>query len=136
MTAKETADGKETQIIGISDWKDLQGSDNSQLDREKWLGRIYVNVYKDGELWVNSAPMYFRYHNDDAADVNLKFISDELLKDYEMQNSETQNGETQNDPLYAYLSDQNVFPEKIPKGKLCHRRGVRETGRQRGRPEV
>ena len=134
VTANETADGadgKETQIIGISDWKDLQGSDNSQLDREKWLGRIYVNVYKDGELWVNSAPMYFQYHNDDAADVNLKFISDELLKDYEMQNSETQNsetqngetqngetqnGETQNDPLYAYLSDQNVFPEKSQKG--------------------
>lgn len=115
VTAKETADGKETQIIGISDWKDLQGSDNSQLDREKWLGRIYVNVYKDGELWVNSAPMYFQYHNDDAADVNLKFISDELLKNYETQknetqNGETQNGETQNDPLYDYLPDPDAFP--------------------------
>lgn len=116
VTAKETADGKETQIIGISDWKDLQGSDNSQLDREKWLGRIYVNVYKDGELWVNSAPMYFQYHNDDAADVNLKFISDELLKNYEMQKNETQNGETQNDPLYDYLSDPDAFPLTSQKG--------------------
>lgn len=116
VTANETADGKETQIIGISDWKDLQGSDNSQLDREKWLGRIYVNVYKDGELWVNSAPMYFQYHNDDAADVNLKFISDELLKKYEMQKNETQNGESQNDPLYDYLSDPDAFPLTSQKG--------------------
>ena len=95
-----------TKIVGVSDWKMIQPDDTDydKPDKEKWLGKIYVEVYKDGKMWGAPQPMYFRYHNDDAADLNLKFIEDGLL-----------NGEYGGD-LYKYLSDENAFPERSQKG--------------------
>ena len=99
-----------TKIIGISDWKadPAQGID-SYFDggiHEKWLGYIDVQMFKDGVEWVKPTRLYFRYHNDDSADLTIKFISDYLLRQPEYQNCADEI-----DPLFVYMSDQNQYPE-------------------------
>lgn len=87
-------------IIGISDWKSIQSNKSTNLSKEKWLGSLNVEIYKDGQLWGQPQTLYFSYHNDNAADLNVKFIWDSILsEEYE-------------DDLYAYLSDISQFPEK------------------------
>ena len=99
-----------TKIIGISDWKadPAQGLE-SYFDggiHEKWLGYIDVQMFKDGVEWVAPTRLYYRYHNDNTADLTIKFISDYLLKQPEYQNYADEI-----DPLYLYMSDQNQYPE-------------------------
>lgn len=97
-----TADEGGKAVVGISDWKLEQNEDGSVpeiediLNKEPWLGSINVQVYKDGEEWVNDI-MYFSYHNDDAADVLIKFVWDDLLKKYD------------ND-VYMYMNKSSEFP--------------------------
>lgn len=89
-----SANEENRMIIGASDFKDMQMSgDGTHSTSERWLGSINIEVYKDGELWVpgsggstigkkkarggsTSATLYFAYHNDNAADLNIKFIAD------------------------------------------------------------
>ena len=93
-----TGDEGDIHVIGITDFKDLQmGGDGNPEARERWLGAINIEIYKDGALWVSethgepdmsgqsdmsgaadttTATMYFAYHNDNAADLNVKFIED------------------------------------------------------------
>ena len=97
-------------VVGISDWKELQASNGTgykDLSRERWLGSINVEVYKDGEPWGDPTTMYFSYHNDNTADLNIKFIWDNLVDKYkgisfedvpELQYLST-------DPLYLYMCD-------------------------------
>lgn len=100
--------GNDRMIVGASDFKDLQNGASGATDsKERWLGSINIEVYKDGVLWVpgaggstigrklmaapKAAPkatLYFAYHNDNAADLNIKFIADGITKD----------------TLYAYMS--------------------------------
>ena len=90
------------KIIGISDWKMFEENDGFEdVNKEVWLGSIDVEFYLDGEKWGNTEKMYFRYHNDNAADINLKFIDDSLV--------EEKDGE---DKLYLYMNDNSLFPEK------------------------
>lgn len=70
--------------------------------RERWLGSIDLEIYRDGELVEptdttsarrpkaapglvpaeegsgKTATLYFAYHNDNAADLNLKFLAEDL----------------------------------------------------------
>lgn len=98
-----------TKIIGISDWKadPDQGLDSyfDGGDSEKWLGYVDVAIYKDGVEWVKPTRLYFRYHNDNTADLTIKFIWDNLLEDDKYQDP---SGEL--DPLYIYMSDKSEFP--------------------------
>lgn len=96
-SAAVAANDGDTMIIGASDFKDIQGgATGTTNDKERWLGSINIEVYKDGVLWVpgaggsttgrkklfgagrnaSSATLYFAYHNDNAADLNIKFIAD------------------------------------------------------------
>ncbi|MBR0441036.1 MAG: hypothetical protein IJK25_03760, partial [Firmicutes bacterium] len=82
------------------------GGDGTPGDTERWLGSIDIRIFKDGKPWVAnsgaekpmglfaarralraglkaapevdqaSAKLYFAYHNDDAADLNIKFIEE------------------------------------------------------------
>ncbi|MBQ8026220.1 MAG: Cna B-type domain-containing protein [Oscillospiraceae bacterium] len=102
-----------TMILGVSDYKDLQAGHDGTVDvRERWLGSIDIEVYRDGVLVKSgSAPsrpsgapgrrtinaarggalkansgdvtarLYFAYHNDDAADLNIKFIADTVTRE-------------------------------------------------------
>lgn len=96
VTALE-ADG--TKIIGISDWKADQGADTyyNGGEAERWLGYIDVQMFKDGVEWVAPTRLYYRYHNDNTADLTIKFIWDELVDQYE---------DGGLDPLYLFMSDQ------------------------------
>ncbi|MBQ1907490.1 MAG: hypothetical protein II173_04885, partial [Firmicutes bacterium] len=117
-----TADEGGTMIVGVSDFKDDQmGAGGTAGNNERWLGSIDIEVYRDGEMWVPlsddtgsgssigrrklmarrdpdvRATMYFPYHNDDAADLNIKFIEDG----------------TTTDTLYEYMSS-STFDAKEP----------------------
>ncbi len=101
VTANDTrSDGTEQMIIGASDFKDLQNGNNGVTDpKERWLGSINIEIYKDGGTWVpgggsttgrkrlmapravQKATLYFAYHNDNAADLNIKFIEDGITAD-------------------------------------------------------
>ncbi|MCF0151263.1 MAG: hypothetical protein HUJ80_07640 [Firmicutes bacterium] len=98
----DAADG--TPIVGVSDWKPIQAPETKydKPYKEKWLGKIYIEVYKDGVQWGDTQPMYFRYHNDDAADLNLKFIDDALVLEA--------------GGLYQFMSDINTFPATSQQG--------------------
>lgn len=94
-----SADDGDTMIVGISDDKDFEaGGTGVTNDNERWLGSIDVEVYRDGVLWVpggeggstigmkrgrsvERATVYFTYHNDDAADLNIKFVEDGVTAD-------------------------------------------------------
>ena len=120
VTADDIEDGQNRMIVGASDFKDLQnGGDGTTEAKERWLGSINIEVYKDGGSWVPGgsttgrkrravepikATLYFAYHNDDAADLNIKFIKDgitaETLYEY-MSNGEFDQAE----PSHEYLID-------------------------------
>ena len=111
------ASGRDRMIVGASDFKDLQNGATGATDsKERWLGSIHIEVYKDGALWVpgaggsttgrkllsappaaRKATLYFAYHNDNAADLNIKFIADSVTQD----------------TLYAYMSS-DQFTEAEP----------------------
>lgn len=77
-----TDESDKTPIIGITDWKPNQpGTGYNNSTRERWLGYINIEVYKDGLPW-NEFPtkMYFSYHNDNAMDLIIKFIDSEKLE--------------------------------------------------------
>lgn len=104
----------DTKIIGVSDWKadpsqgESEGGVKSYYDggdRERWLGYIDVQMFKDGVEWVAPTRLYFRYHNDDSADLSIKFIWDELLDDDRYIDPI---GDL--DPLYLYMSDHDQYP--------------------------
>lgn len=79
VAAQENGDN----IIGVSDWKaDQLDAGYQDSTKEKWLGSIDVNIYKDGEPWTENETLYFSYHNDDAADLNIKFIWEEYVENY------------------------------------------------------
>ncbi|MBR2801621.1 MAG: Cna B-type domain-containing protein [Erysipelotrichaceae bacterium] len=124
-SAAVTADDPNRMIIGASDFKDLQNGNSGATDeKERWLGSINIEVYKDGELWVpggdggsttgrkklsapkpaKSATLYFAYHNDDAADLNIKFIADGITAEtlYEYMSS---NDFSQAEPSEQYVID-------------------------------
>ena len=77
-----TADDSGTRVVGVTDWKSdpKQGLNNyySNAEREKWLGYITVQIYKDGEPWTDTT-MYYRYHNDDTTDLSIKYIDDLMV---------------------------------------------------------
>lgn len=95
----------DTGVVGISDWKDLQGGVTTRQDRDKWISYITVNIYKDGELWVESQPLYFSYHDDNAADLNLKWLDG---------NTDASDASA----LYQFMSKcgPDAFPETSPVG--------------------
>lgn len=103
-----TANDGDTRIVGVSDWKADQGVDTYYFDdvREKWLGYIDVQIYKDGIEWVEPTRLYFRYHNDNSADLSIKFIWDELIDG----NTKYIDTIGDLDPLYLYMSDREQFP--------------------------
>ncbi len=106
-------------IVGAGDWKDYENLSPQEYDwygtswDESWLGKINVEVYKDGELWCDPLPLYYMYHNDNSADLNVKFIVDDLLDGYE--DSYDPWGDPDDPPLRTqldnYLLDGDVFPE-------------------------
>ena len=117
-SAAITANDNGRMIVGASDFKDLQNGGTGETDpKERWLGSINIEVYRDGEAWVpngtggsttgrkrllganpvQKATLYFAYHNDDAADLNIKFIKDG----------------TTADTLYEYMSSTD-FSEAEP----------------------
>ena len=101
-----TADDGDKSIVGVSDWKAYQSIDDyyEDAEREKWLGYIDVEIYKDGVEW-ESTRVYFRYHNDCSADLSIKFIWDELVEDADYVDPD---GVLSN--LYLYMSDNAQFP--------------------------
>lgn len=106
VAATEIQDGgTNKQIIGIADWKPYQRDDDafSKAEVERWLGSIEVEIYKDGVQWGTTETMYFSYHNDDAADLNIKFIWDNIVND------------KYNGNLYDFMSDMGGDPENIDK---------------------
>ena len=115
-----TADEEDgTPVLGVSDWKPNQGETGyNSPDREKWLGSIDVNVYIDGDEdpWVSTQRLYFMYHNDDAVDLSIKFIWDELLAQYgtSWPSGSDQVPVSPDDgstiQMYQYLSDEGQFP--------------------------
>lgn len=104
-----TADDGGMRIVGVTDWKSdpAQGLANYYFDaeREKWLGYIDVQIFKDGIEWTNTR-MYYRYHNDDTADLSIKFIVDGLVDCFE-------ESEDMPDPLYQYMNtfEDDYFPD-------------------------
>lgn len=96
-----TRSTESTPVVSISDWKPLQGEDGYyNPDKEKWLGSVNIEVYKDGATWVTLETIYFSYHNDDAVDLNIKFIWDSIV------DAAPYNGD-----IKAYMSDNDLFPE-------------------------
>ncbi|MCH5198343.1 MAG: Cna B-type domain-containing protein, partial [Oscillospiraceae bacterium] len=109
VTASE--DGKD--ILGVSDWKELQTETGyKDLTRERWLGSVNVEIYKDGVLWKESSPMYFSYHNDNTVDVNLKFIWDDLVEKIAAEDFYGEDDDKfkylSREPLYQYMTDYKV----------------------------
>ena len=124
FSAAVTANENGKMIIGASDVKDLEDDGTGSInERERWLGSINIEVYKDGELWVpgngestigkktrnsnggsEAATLYFAYHNDNAADLNIKFIADTVTQDtlYEYMSNEAFD---QTEPTGNYLID-------------------------------
>ena len=109
-TVVAALEADDTKIIGVSDWKadPEQGLDSyfNGGSAEKWLGYIDVQIFKDGVEWVAPTRLYFRYHNDNTADLSIKFIWDDLLE-----NSKYQDPTGELDPLFIYMSDHNQYPE-------------------------
>ena len=66
---------EEKPIIGVSDWKNNQEGKTEEylIEHEKNQGSINVEIYRDGKIWKQDK-LYFRYDNDNAADLNIKFI--------------------------------------------------------------
>nr|MCR5448940.1 Cna B-type domain-containing protein [Solobacterium sp.] len=106
-------------IVGAGDWKDYENLSKEEYEwfdgnwDESWLGMINVEVYKDGKLWCEPLPLYYMYHNDNSADLNVKFVVDDLLAEYE--DSYKQWGSDDDPPIRTqldnYLLDGDVFPE-------------------------
>ncbi|MBR3294866.1 MAG: hypothetical protein IKI62_01240, partial [Clostridia bacterium] len=139
-----TFDENGKKIIGLSDIKDVEGGGDGSIDpRERWLGSIDVEMYRDGGqitpsngvnpsirtsfyaplsrlALANSAPvlkgtpvrttLYFAYHNDDAADLNIKFIGDKV-KDSELRSYLADPDFTVTYPSDQYIIDA-VFAEQ------------------------
>lgn len=117
-----TADDDGTPIVGVSDWKadPAQGLDAyyDNAAREKWLGYITVQVYKDGVEWGDPSKVYYRYHDDNTADLSIKFIWSNIvnempeLDDYkeEFEKYKELTGEDLN-PLHVYMSDHSLYPK-------------------------
>lgn len=68
------------KIIGVSDWKNTQENKTDEYldEHEKHQGSINIEVYLDGKIWLPQEKVYFRYDNDDAADLNIKFLNDNI----------------------------------------------------------
>ena len=68
------------KIIGVSDWKNTQENKTEEYldEHEKHQGSINIEVYLDGKIWLPQEKVYFRYDNDDAADLNIKFLNDDI----------------------------------------------------------
>lgn len=104
-SAVAVTDASGKNVMGIADWKPTQGDTGYQnSEKEKWLGSINLALYKDGVQWGETQTLYFSYHNDKAADLNLKFIWDKYANTSQFKN------------LYEYLSFVNG--EGIFNGKL------------------
>ena len=128
FSAAVSANEGETMIIGASDYKDMQNSGSGSIsEKEIWLGSINIEVYLDGVLWVpggagqstigyrRSAPpatatMYFAYHNDNAADLNIKFIAEtvtaETLYEYMSSSDFSQTEPTEHYVINAVVAEQ------------------------------
>lgn len=64
-------------IIGVSDWKNTQeGKTEEYLEtHEKTQGSVTVELYLDGKKWLDPGKVYYRYDNDNSADLNIKFLN-------------------------------------------------------------
>ena len=108
-------DPNEQAILGAVDWKEEQigGSSGDVVSGEKdtqvWQGSINVETYLDGELYGQPSKLYFQYHNDDAADVILKFVNNEQLNLY--------SGNDQNKQLEEFLLDDDNYPTVSQSGE-------------------
>lgn len=81
-TKEEAYVGKNNNknIIGVMDWKNTQEG-KTDLELAKYdinQGSINIEVYKDGKLWLPKEKVYYKYHNDNAADLNIKFLNDNI----------------------------------------------------------
>lgn len=78
-----TADVNNIPVVGVSDWKSDQAGKHRYQDpeREWWLGSVDVEIYKDGVIWTSDT-LYFSYHNDNSADLNFKFVWQDLVEKY------------------------------------------------------
>lgn len=114
-------------LIAATDWKDSQrlkpttatatnnaltattnGTDEEK-DTQIWQGSINVETYVDGKLYGTPDKLYFQYHNDDAADVILKFVDDSKLA--------AQTGGDADTKLQQYLLDESILPATSQDGK-------------------
>ena len=70
-------------LIAAADWKDFQHTDDifsAMVDQdERWQGSINLEVYIDGKKQNDTQKLYYNYHNDNAADILLKFVDDTKL---------------------------------------------------------
>ena len=67
-------------LISVVDWKDKQTEFN-QYNSDKYdinNGSINIEIYKDGKLWVKKDKVHYTYHNDNAADLIIKFVDKNL----------------------------------------------------------
>ena len=114
-------------LIGATDWKDSQtlaptpttatnnalantiNSTTEEKDTQVWQGSINVETYVDGKLYGTPDKLYFRYHNDDAADVILKFIEDNQLA--------AQTGGDADTKLQQYLLNESILPATSQDGR-------------------
>ncbi len=74
-------------ILAVKDWKNSQtGTNQNNLNQyDINQGSINIEVYKDGKLWLNKDKVYYKYHNDNAADLVIKFV-DSFNPGYEYEN--------------------------------------------------
>ncbi|MCR5572285.1 MAG: hypothetical protein K6F57_00720 [Candidatus Saccharibacteria bacterium] len=70
-------------LIAAADWKDFQHTDDifsAMVDQdERWQGSINLEVYIDGKKQNDTQKLYYNYHNDNSADILLKFVDDTKL---------------------------------------------------------
>lgn len=114
-------------LVGATDWKDSQklspthatatnnaltaaaNGTTEEKDTQVWQGSINVETYVDGKLYGTPDKLYFQYHNDDAADVILKFVDDSKLA--------AQTGGDADTKLQQYLLDESILPATSQDGK-------------------
>ncbi|MCH5183284.1 MAG: hypothetical protein J1E00_03830, partial [Oscillospiraceae bacterium] len=100
-------------VVGVSDWKANQDDEfrYQDLERERWLGHVNIEIYKDGadEPWV-ATPLYFSYHNDCTVDLNIKFVWDDLVEEYLYLNGNDGDYEKALYDFVAHFNHETDFP--------------------------
>ena len=79
-TEYTSVDDKGEPLISVVDWKDGQ-TEYNQDNSDKYdinNGSINIEIYRDGKLWVPKDKVHYTYHNDNSADLIIKFIDNTI----------------------------------------------------------